>query len=158
MEAFWASLWGSLVGAVVGATAAWLFALDLRRRDGKDRRGEQYEERMERLWREFAVEIVKYGVAADRFKTWGKLASWRRSHERMLELTHEIRTTARGDDSRVIGVVQERFAWDGYESSESSTIAAVVSELAARRINADKAIEMLEKIVIPDEPEQPPAS
>ncbi len=32
-ETFWATMWGALGGAVVGAAAAWVFSLDLRRRD-----------------------------------------------------------------------------------------------------------------------------
>lgn len=33
---FWATMWGALAGALVGAVAAWLFALDLRRRGADD--------------------------------------------------------------------------------------------------------------------------
>lgn len=35
-ETFWATMWGALAGAVVGALAAWLLALDLRRRETED--------------------------------------------------------------------------------------------------------------------------
>lgn len=36
VDTFWATVWGALAGAVAGAFSAWLFALDLRRREGKD--------------------------------------------------------------------------------------------------------------------------
>lgn len=36
LDTFWATMWGALAGAVVGAFAAWLFALDLRRREARD--------------------------------------------------------------------------------------------------------------------------
>jgi hypothetical protein len=32
----WATMWGALAGALVGAAAAWLFALDLRRRERQE--------------------------------------------------------------------------------------------------------------------------
>lgn len=35
-DTFWATVCGALAGAVVGAFAAWLFSLDLRRRQAKD--------------------------------------------------------------------------------------------------------------------------
>lgn len=35
-DTFWATMWGALAGAVVGAFAAWLFSLDLRRRETED--------------------------------------------------------------------------------------------------------------------------
>lgn len=35
-DTFWATVWGALAGAVVGAFAAWLFSLDLRRRETRD--------------------------------------------------------------------------------------------------------------------------
>lgn len=36
VDTFWATMWGALAGAVAGAFAAWLFSLDLRRREAKD--------------------------------------------------------------------------------------------------------------------------
>lgn len=48
-ETFWATVWGALGGAVVGALAAWLFALDLRRRERDDRVAEREQERLDRL-------------------------------------------------------------------------------------------------------------
>ncbi len=44
-----ASLIGALAGALVGAFAAWLFSLDLRRREREDRSQEREEERLDRL-------------------------------------------------------------------------------------------------------------
>lgn len=35
-DTFWATMWGALAGAVAGAFAAWLFSLDLRRRETED--------------------------------------------------------------------------------------------------------------------------
>lgn len=35
-DTFWATMWGALAGAVVGAFAAWLFSLDLRRREAEE--------------------------------------------------------------------------------------------------------------------------
>lgn len=32
-DTFWATMWGALAGAVVGAFSAWLFSLDLRKRE-----------------------------------------------------------------------------------------------------------------------------
>lgn len=32
-ETFWATMWGAVAGAVIGALAAWIFALDLARRN-----------------------------------------------------------------------------------------------------------------------------
>lgn len=35
-DTFWATMWGALAGAVLGAFAAWLFSLDLRRREAEE--------------------------------------------------------------------------------------------------------------------------
>lgn len=41
-------MWGALAGAVVGAAGAWLFALDLRRRDKEDRQQEREQTKADR--------------------------------------------------------------------------------------------------------------
>ncbi|TFB15443.1 hypothetical protein E3V93_01810 [Microbacterium sp. 3H14] len=48
LDTFWATMWGALGGALVGAAAAWLFSLDLRRRDREDRAREREEDRRAR--------------------------------------------------------------------------------------------------------------
>lgn len=47
-ETFWATMWGALGGAVVAAFAAWLFSLDLRRREREDRKQEREQDRLDR--------------------------------------------------------------------------------------------------------------
>lgn len=47
-ETFWATMWGALGGAVVGAVTAWLFSLDLRKREREDRQQERDEDRRDR--------------------------------------------------------------------------------------------------------------
>lgn len=44
-DTFWATMWGALGGAVIGAAAAWLFSLDLARRDRESRSREDAERR-----------------------------------------------------------------------------------------------------------------
>lgn len=41
-------MWGALGGAVVAAFAAWLFSLDLRRREREDRKQEREQDRLDR--------------------------------------------------------------------------------------------------------------
>jgi hypothetical protein len=54
-DTFWATMWGALGGAVIGAFAAWLFSLDLRRREREDRKQEREQDRLDReAEREFA--------------------------------------------------------------------------------------------------------
>ncbi|MEW1991215.1 hypothetical protein [Microbacterium sp. NPDC078849] len=48
-DTFWATMWGALGGAVVGAAAAWLFSLDLRRREREDRAQDREQERLDRV-------------------------------------------------------------------------------------------------------------
>lgn len=47
-QTFWATMWGALAGAVVAAFAAWLFSLDLRRREREDRKQERKQDRLDR--------------------------------------------------------------------------------------------------------------
>ncbi len=47
-ETLWATMWGALAGAVVGAFVAWLFSLDLRRREREDRAQEREQDRLDR--------------------------------------------------------------------------------------------------------------
>lgn len=47
-QTFWATMWGALGGAVVAALAAWLFSLDLRRREREDRKQEREQDRLDR--------------------------------------------------------------------------------------------------------------
>lgn len=47
-QTFWATMWGALGGAVVAAFAAWLFSLDLRRREHEDRKQEREQDRLDR--------------------------------------------------------------------------------------------------------------
>lgn len=48
-DTFWATMWGALGGAVVAAFAAWLFSLDLRRREREDRKQEREQDRLDRV-------------------------------------------------------------------------------------------------------------
>lgn len=161
MDAFWASLWGSLAGAVVGAAAAWLFSLDLRRRDSRDRTAEgkaeaseRYERLMRRLWAEFAVEVIKYGAAEELLNAGNSgIEEWKVSHSRMLELTLEIRTSALAGDYDVFEHLHGRFAWDGY-GVKSSDIAAVLTYLASRKLTTEQAISAINEIEIPAEADE----
>lgn len=47
-ETFWATMWGALAGAVVGGLIAWYVALDLRRRDSRERKIQEQESRADR--------------------------------------------------------------------------------------------------------------
>lgn len=47
-DTFWATMWGALGGAIVGALTAWLFSLDLRRREREDRAQEREQDRLDR--------------------------------------------------------------------------------------------------------------
>lgn len=48
-DTFWATMWGALAGAIVAALAAWLFSLDLRRREREDRAQEREQDRLDRI-------------------------------------------------------------------------------------------------------------
>jgi hypothetical protein len=47
-ETLWATMWGALAGAFVAAFAAWLFSLDLRRREREDRAQEREQAKSDR--------------------------------------------------------------------------------------------------------------
>ncbi|KQP01438.1 hypothetical protein [Leifsonia sp. Leaf264] len=48
MDVFWATMVGAIVGAGVGAFSSWLFALDLRRREARERAENREHERLDR--------------------------------------------------------------------------------------------------------------
>lgn len=57
---FWATMWGALAGAVVAALSAWLFALDLRRRDRRD----AYRDGMDAATATIITALGEYNAAA----------------------------------------------------------------------------------------------
>jgi hypothetical protein len=77
-------MWGALGGAVVGATVAWLFALDLRRRDRVERERERIEDRADR-------QLDRDEARADRAREREELARL----ESRVELRRKARPTLR---------------------------------------------------------------
>lgn len=164
MDAFWASLWGSLAGAAAGATAAWLFALDLRRRERLDQASERvnesterYEDRMRELWASLAEGILNLKAASSKVEISGKYRDeWFAQHRAMLTITHRIQTHAEGDDGLLIWFVMREFAWAEFESDKASRIAAVLSMHATRKVDTDSTLQALINLAYPKEtPETP---
>jgi hypothetical protein len=150
MDVFWASLWGALFGALVGAAAAWLFTLDLRRRDRRDHvqdramdKAAKYEERIRELWDSLVVGILEYRAASTLASVHGKKGDWFALHRRLLTVTNSIRTIAEGDDGLIIWFLQNEFAWEGYESDKASRIAAVLSAHTRRDVDVDQILKSL---------------
>ncbi|KRD51950.1 hypothetical protein [Microbacterium sp. Root280D1] len=66
LETFWATMWGALAGGAFGAFVAWLFALELRRREKRARDEEIALEQSARM----RVEWADLAYQTERFRAW----------------------------------------------------------------------------------------
>lgn len=126
-ETFWATMWGALGGAVVGALVAWLFSLDLRRREKEDRQQERAQDRLDResereqdrlerqeerdTERRDRVEAQERSERAESARRWLAIGSalssvWAVADEQKSRLLSEA--TARISDAYVLSPVEER--------------------------------------------------
>lgn len=154
------------MGAAVGATAAWLFALDLRRRERLDKASERatesaerYEERMRELWASLAEGILKLKAARSKVEISGKYRDeWFAQHRELMTLTHRVQTYAEGDDGLLIWFVMREFAWAEFESDKASRIAAVLSRHATRKADTDRTLQGLIDLAYPKGTGEAPAT
>ncbi|MCX6502164.1 MAG: hypothetical protein NT132_07135 [Microbacterium sp.] len=133
MDVFWGTLAGAIVGAAVGAFASWLFALDLRRREARERSADREQERLdraaereesrrerqseaERRWRRDRVLAMRTGLAG----VWSILWEWALAtsdHEReegrllFINALNEVKGETRHEESDLW--------WDLYRMARS---------------------------------------
>lgn len=101
-DTFWATMWGALAGAVVGALAAWLFALDLRRRGRRD----SYRNNLDAAVASLIGAILRYN-AAGREEAAGNGVGRHLVLAPIFEAIRVARMRAAGADDKVIDAARE---------------------------------------------------
>lgn len=171
-DTFWATMWGALGGAVIGAAAAWVFALDLRRRDRTERqleRDEEYGVRIRQEWSVLGSAFIELsqGMAheANAELEEERSSAVERQNEALRALilaTGKAGSVARGSDTELLTLLMTATVPESKMTAEQiSRVGSSLLGVAARQITAERATTRIAELIVaanPDlDPRRPPA-
>lgn len=131
-------MWGALAGAFVGAFAAWLFALDLRRRESADSRRQRLQDEWDQL-AELLIDCSEALVARPEAAAYLAL----RVHRRGVALAHLF---GEGDDRDVLTVLTGAFPKPVDDHERVTLIAGEIFAWGHGRVNKERTIKRLQEL------------